>query len=492
MRTPIQVRLALNNLLILLLAMVLAGGLAWLAVEKLYLETQRENLVAQATLIATALYGAPFQTEAAQPYTQTANVLPGIHTRLLSEGGAVLVGLPLSGSEPSVPLPLAESSSPITPEDLTARPEIQSALRGDPGSAIRPVPTAGGRRVLYAAAPVYAADGDIAGIVYLATPLPAGGLPVNLALQFLGVLFVAVSLASLAGRGLASQIARPLQELASSAEVLASGELTHQTSLQSRITELERLEQSFNSMAEDLRRSDQAQKAFIADVSHELRTPLTVIKGTIETLEDGAMDDLRGRIPLLDSMHRETDRLIRLVNDLLVLVRADAGELRLHLQTVSLSALVQARCETMRFLAEREQVELCLKDETPEGATLQADSDRLSQVLDNLLDNAILHAPPRTTVTVLLREQQEGVTCAVCDHGPGIPEEHLARIFDRFYRVDNARDRGHGGMGLGLAISHAIVQAHSGNIWAEVDPSGGTVLAFWLPAGTPDPDSTQS
>ena len=120
MRTPIQVRLALNNLLILLLAMVLAGGLAWLAVEKLYLETQRENLVAQATLIATALYGAPFQTEAAQPYTQTANVLPGIHTRLLSEGGAVLVGLPLSGSEPSVPLPLAESSSPITPEDLTA------------------------------------------------------------------------------------------------------------------------------------------------------------------------------------------------------------------------------------------------------------------------------------------------------------------------------------------------------------------------------------
>jgi signal transduction histidine kinase len=384
-----------------------------------------------------------------------------------------------------------EGSSPVAPEDLMMRPEIGSALEGNPTSSIRRVPAMGGRRVLYAAAPVYAIDGSIAGIVYLATPLPAAGLPINLALQFLAVFLLAVSLASLAGRGLARQIARPLQELASSAEVLASGELAHRTSLQSRITELERLGQSFNSMAENLSRSDLSQKAFIADVTHELRTPLTVIKGTIETLEDGAMDDMRGRIPLLDSMHRETDRLIRLVNDLLVLVRADAGELRMHLQPVTLGALVQARCKTMRLLADRGQVELRVLDETSGGTTLHADSDRLSQVVDNLLDNAIRHAPPRTTVTILIREQQAGVTCTVRDQGPGIPEEHLARVFDRFFRVDDARDRGHGGMGLGLAIARAIVQAHGGRIWAEGYPCGGAVLAFWLPAGTPDPDSTQ-
>ena len=172
-------------------------------------------------------------------------------------------------------------------------------------------------------------------------------------------------------------------------------------------------------MAESLRQSDEAKKAFIADVTHELRTPLTVIKGTIETLEDGALDDTEGRGPLLTSMGRETDRLIRLVNELLVLTRADAGSLQLNLQPLDLAELARTRCDVFSGLATRQGIGLKVRNRSndfshspaaaTEVATTQvrvlADPDRLSQVIDNLLDNAIRHSPENSTITITSRKQ---------------------------------------------------------------------------------------
>ena len=471
----IRTRLSRNYLSVLLLGMSLAGALAWLAVSKLYVDTQRENLLAQAKLIAAGLQDSTLPTQPAEPYLQTSNVLPGIHTRLIGDSGAVVVGLPLA--DELIQLPLAEQDASISPRELLQRPEIESALKGIPATFTRRVVR--NQQVLYAAAPVHAqrSTGEITGIVYIATPLPSGGLPMNIILQLLGAIVIAALLASMAGSVLARKIAAPLEGLAKAAVAISKGDLKQKVPANSDISELHSVSQTFNEMTESLRQSDETKKAFIADVTHELRTPLTVIKGTIETLEDGALDDLEGRGSLLTSMMRETDRLIRMVNELLVLIRADAGALQLNIQNLDLTELAHMRCENMSRLASRQHVELkVVGDSNP----VSADPDRLSQVLDNLLDNAIRHSPENSTVTVMIKPKDEGVECSVSDQGRGIPAKSLPFIFDRFYRVETSRDRISGGTGLGLAIARALVTAHGGKISAHSTEGVGTTITFWL------------
>jgi signal transduction histidine kinase len=470
----IRARLSLNYLIVLLLGMTLAGALVWLAVGGLYVNTQRENLLAQAKLIAAGLGDSPLPTQPIEPYLQTSNVMPGVHTRLIGESGAVVVGLPLS--DEMIQLPPAESAAPIPPRDLIQRPEIESALTGISATAIRRV--LGNQKVLYAAAPIQNSSGQITGIVYIATPLPSGGLPTNLILQLLGAVLLAFVLALVAGGVLARKISSPLEELANAAIAVSKGDLKQSVSANTNISELQSVSQTFNEMVTNLHQADEVKKAFIADVTHELRTPLTVIKGTIETLEDGALDDLEGRTPLLTSMMRETDRLIRMVNELLVLTRADAGALQLNYQELDLTELARMRCETLSLMASRQQVELKV---VGESCPASADPDRISQVLNNLLDNAVRHSPPQSIVTVLVNSKEDGIECSVSDSGAGIPAKNLPFIFDRFYRVETSRDRISGGTGLGLAIARVLVTAHGGRISAQSIEGRGTTITFWLP-----------
>jgi two-component system sensor histidine kinase BaeS len=295
----------------------------------------------------------------------------------------------------------------------------------------------------------------------------------------LGAVAVAVLIAALAGSLLARKISAPLEELAAAAQEVSSGDLKQQISTNTDITELHSLGRTFNEMVANLRQSDETKKAFIADVTHELRTPLTVIKGTIETLEDGALDDLEGRGSLLNAMMRETDRLIRMVNELLVLTRADAGSLSMNMQNLDLTELAQLRCESLKRMAAQQNVELKVQGESQ---MISADPDRLSRVLDNLLANAIRHAPQHSTVVVNIGPKTNGVECSVSNAGPGIPAKHLPLIFDRFYRVESSRDRLSGGTGLGLAIARALVTAHGGNIFAVSTEGQGATVTFWLPA----------
>ena len=478
----IRRRLTLSFVAVLLLGMALAAALAWLAVERQYLDAQRENLLAQARITASALQGAELPLEAAEPYLQTSNIAPGIHTRLIGEGGAVVLGLPrLSGDAP-VEVPTAEEAGAVSPAELLQRPEIRQAMQGLPGATVRRVAAAGNRRVLYAAAPVLSADGSLAGIAYLATPLPKTGLPFPLVLQLAGSGALALLLAGVAATFVAGRIARPLEELANAADAVSAGDLGQHVPAETDVTELRRVGESFNAMTASLRRSDQAKMAFLADVTHELRSPLTVIKGTIETLEDGALDDLAGRGPLLTSMQRETDRLIRMVNDLLVLTRADAGALRLDQQLLDLGELARARCEHLAPLAALRRVHLQSRTGNPGALCTRGDPDRLAQVCDNLLDNAIRYAPEGSVVTVDVRGAGDRVACAVSDCGPGISAQHLPLIFERFYRADASRDRHQGGAGLGLAIARALVQAHGGSIDGQSVEGQGTTITFWLPA----------
>jgi signal transduction histidine kinase len=480
MRTSIQLRLSLTALAVLLLGMGLAAALSWLAVEGLYLDTQRENLLAQARLTASALQGSPLPETPIEPYSQTSNVLPGIHTRLLGEQGAVVVNLPVTADDKPVQVPLAENRATVSTVDLLERPEIRSALGGTPATAVRRVGSAENRRVLYAAAPVYSNDGKIAGIVYLATPLPPASLPANIILQLFGAISVAILLAGIAGAFLSRRIAGPIEKLVDAASAVADGDLDQRVPSNSDIRELHSLGEAFNHMTESLRQSEKAKNSFVADVTHELRTPLTVINGTLETLEDGALDDMEGRGPLLKSMQAETSRLIRLVNDLLVLTRADAGALNLKRESIDLGELARARCEALSALAAHRRVALIV--EAREQAKVWADADRLTQVLDNLLDNAIRHAPDESGVAVVIQREGSEIRCAVSDQGAGISADHLPFVFERFYRVDSSRNRHTGGTGLGLAIVHSLVNAQGGRITAESVEGQGTTVTFWLPS----------
>ena len=461
---PIRNRIFLNSLTILLLGMGVAALLSWRAVESLYIDTQRENLLAQANLTAAALQGQTLPGDA-QPYSQTSNIMPGIHTRLLSDQGVVLQ-LPLSQN-------YDENTTPVSPMELGQRPEIAQAMQGQAATAIRAVQN---RRVLYAAAPVLDDVGVVTGLVYLAMPLPAGGLPLNVILQLSTATLVAVLLALATGAFLARRIVAPVEAISRAASTV---DLTESVPAQSGISELDSLGRAFNAMTDSLRQSDQAKNAFVADVAHELRTPLTVIKGTIETLEDGALDDVEGRGPLLASMGRETERLIRLVNDLLVLTRADAGTLNMHIQPLNLSELAHIRCEHLSRLAANRQVQFAIQFDEP--IWVLGDSDRLAQVLDNLLENATRYSPEGSTVAVEIFKSGGECQCVVRDSGRGIPEKHLPFIFERFYRADNSRNRQTGGAGLGLAIARALVQAQGGRIQADSVKDQGTTIRVTLP-----------
>jgi signal transduction histidine kinase len=475
----LQSRLFLNGLIIVLMGMGLAGFLFWQAAESLYLDTQKENLLAQAELTAAALQSQPLPVTPIEPYSQLSNVQPGFHTRVLDREGTVVIGLPLAAGGQAVQMPAAEDYAVVSPQDLLVRPEIISARQGHAAVEVRTV-LDGQRRVMYAAAPILADDGSVNGLVYLADPLPRGGLPARFLVQLVMAGLAAAALALLAGTLLSRRITRPVFAITAGAAAVSEGDLNRVVLAQSGIRELDTLGDSFNRMVSSIRKSDQAQNAFVADVAHELRTPLTVIKGTVDTLEDGAMDDIEGRGPLLASMQRETDRLIRLVNNLLVLTRADAGLLKLNLKPVDLVLLAQQRCDHLSPLATKKGVKLEIKSE---GLfCVKGDEDRLSQVLDNLLDNAIRYSPENGVVTVeITHGEKQVLNCSIHDSGPGIPPEHLPHIFDRFYRVEASRNRQGGEAGLGLAIARALIHTQGGSILAESLPGGGTTLRISLP-----------
>jgi two-component system phosphate regulon sensor histidine kinase PhoR len=234
-------------------------------------------------------------------------------------------------------------------------------------------------------------------------------------------------------------------------------------------------------MTTRLRAARQMQINFVADVSHELRTPLTSIKGMVETLRDGAIDDPEVRDRFLETAENETDRLIRLVNDLLLLSRVDSEALNLQRQSRDLVQLVQATVERMRPQAEVR--ELVLRVEAVSSMPLVwVDADRIQQVLVILLDNAIKYSRPQGTVAIKVAARPDHSTqVQVCDEGIGIPADDLPRIGQRFYRADKARSRAAGGSGLGLAIAQALVQAHGGRLWLESREGEGTVVSFTLP-----------
>jgi len=229
----------------------------------------------------------------------------------------------------------------------------------------------------------------------------------------------------------------------------------------------------------DLRRADQIRRDFVANVSHELRTPLTAIRGYVEALAEGDATPEDSR-RFLDIIERHTERMERLVKDLLRLARLDAGQETLDIISCDARNLINAVVtELSSALDERHQrVDVAIGA----GAeSLRADPTKLHDVLRNLVANAITYAPERTTIRVETSASGSSVTLSVSDEGPGIPEEDLSRVFERFYRVDKSRARDPGGTGLGLAIVQHLVELHNGEVRAENRQPAGAKVSVTLP-----------
>ena len=291
----------------------------------------------------------------------------------------------------------------------------------------------------------------------------------------------------LAGYFVAARTAGPLRRMARIAARVDAGDLSPRMASSGPRDEVRALADSFDLMLDRLEDAFARQRAFSSDASHELRTPLTVIRGQLEVLSrqrDPSAEDVR-RVERL--VRTEILRMERLVDDLLVLARADEREF-LRPRPVDLEPFAEELLDGARPTADR-RFEL---GTVPSGV-LDVDPDRLAQALRNLLRNAIEYTSDGGLVRLTGTASGERVTLAVEDDGPGIPEAHRERVFDRFHRMDSARTRVRGGAGLGLAIARAIAEAHGGTIYAGASPEGGARVVIELPGFrplVPDPDAT--
>lgn len=279
------------------------------------------------------------------------------------------------------------------------------------------------------------------------------------------------------------QIVAPVQEMMSISQRIAEGHYDERVNIPgnvrpSEMDELANLAVSFNQMASKLDRTESMRRQLIGDVAHELRTPLSTIKASMEGLIDGV---LPAEVETYQQVHREADRMQRLVHDLQELSRVEAGVYQMEFRDVQIADLVEAaRARLERQFIEKE-VDLKV-DIPPNLPSIRADESRIGQVLLNLLGNALQYTLPQGEVRISAVQQEQDVVVSIRDTGVGIPLEHIPHIFTRFYRVDKSRSRAGGGSGIGLTIAKHIIEAHDGHIWAESPGTDkGSTFSFSLP-----------
>jgi heavy metal sensor kinase len=306
---------------------------------------------------------------------------------------------------------------------------------------------------------------------------------VDQALESLRNRFIAVGLGALVlsviiAIWLANLISRPLRRMSAVASAVDSGDLSHRIDYRGD-DEVGVLAEAFNHMLDRLEEGFRLQRDFVSDASHELRSPLTVLRGRIEQLSDHAGD----RDAVATEAHelmREVRRMERLTDDMLTLAKAERGGL-VQRRRVPIDDFVEDLRRDLPLLGPRHY-----SVESSVHGDLEADPDRLAQVLRNLVTNAVRHTSADGHIGISIGSENGTAVFAVSDDGTGIEPDQLGRIFDRFHRTDEGRSRAEGGSGLGLAIARAIVEAHGGSIAAESPPGDGATIRFSIPGYSPN------
>ncbi len=316
--------------------------------------------------------------------------------------------------------------------------------------------------------------GDPVGQQMDAATLAAFGDAVRTAL--LAAFLAAVAAAVIVALAVSTRIAGPVTRLAAAAHRIAAGHYAERAPAGGE-GEIADLAASFDVMAGSLEATEQRRLRLVGDVAHELRTPLTTLDGYLEGLQDGVVAP---EPPTWELLRRETARLTRLVDDLQDLWRAEARQLPLRLEAVDVSTVILDAAERARPAAATRGIEV--RVDTKDPLVARADRDRVAQILDNYLSNALRYAPEGSVVVISAAATDE-VTITVTDTGPGLTPEQQVQVFERFYRVDPSRSRALGGSGIGLAISRALATAMDGRAWStSPGPGRGSSFHLALPA----------
>lgn len=276
-------------------------------------------------------------------------------------------------------------------------------------------------------------------------------------------------------RVLARGMTSPLREMEQAASSIARGDYSQRVEVTTR-DEVGRLAAAFNRMAADLDDVDRMRRDLVANVSHELRTPISALQAHLENMVDGVEP---ADVDVLRTMLGQTERLGRMVTQLLDLSRLESGNSPLHNQRFAVGPLLEQAADESRLQRPGLEVQVSVE---PADLAVDGDPERVHQVVANLLENAARYSPDDEPVELLGRARNGHVVIEVADHGPGIPPDEQVRVFERFYRADHARAAERGGAGLGLAIAHWIVDLHGGDIRAEDRDPHGCRMVVELPA----------
>jgi signal transduction histidine kinase len=336
--------------------------------------------------------------------------------------------------------------------------------------------------VEYAAVPLRQTGGP--GMFYAVRAVPGFWVSsMRFLTEFWSQLLVAGAVAAVVALAIARWLARgmtqPLRDMAEAARRMETGDYTRRVVTDSR-DEVGRLADAFNRMSAELDGLEMLRRELVANVSHELKTPISALRAHLENLLDGVEEP---NPETLQVMLVQSERLGRLVDQLLDLSKLESGDVPLEREPVEVAPLVAQVLSEIQVA--RPEAEVSVSDALPvDLPAVFADRERVHQVLFNLLDNAVRLTPSGGRVTVTASRHIGSVDVAVADTGPGISAEDLPRVFERFFRVDASRSRDDGGTGIGLAIARSVVEAHGGRIWAESEPGKGSTFTFELPVAS--------
>ena len=298
--------------------------------------------------------------------------------------------------------------------------------------------------------------------------------------QFLLAGVIAAVIALVMARWLARGMTQPLRDMADAAGRMETGDYSTRIYTTTR-DEVGQLAAAFNRMSRELENLETSRRDLVANVSHELKTPITAIRAHLENLLDGVEEP---DVETLQVMLAQSERLGRLVEQLLDLSKLESGDVPLRRESVALAPLVSRVMSEIEVASSGRDVDVAsdLPEDLPQ---IEADAERMHQVIFNLVDNAVRFTPEGGAVRIVAQQHNGSIEVRVADTGVGIPPEALPRLFERFYRVDPARARDGGGTGIGLAIARSVVEAHGGTIRAESLPGKGSTFTFDLPIASP-------
>ena len=296
--------------------------------------------------------------------------------------------------------------------------------------------------------------------------------------QMLGVFLLALAVVLVLAGFISRIVTRPVRELSDGIERMSKGDYQYRVHVPGK-GEMAQLAAAFNQMSEQVHNLDEARNQFVSNASHELKTPLATIKILVESMMYQDDMDPQLRREFLGDIDREIDRLSSVVGDLLTLVHIDSHKLRLRREMMVFAETVRESVKRLQPLAKKRGQEISVEITDP--CEMFADPGKLAQVCYNIIENAIKYTPDGGKITVRLRRMGRDAVLDISDTGVGIPEEDLAHVFDRFYRVDKARSRDTGGTGLGLSIVQQIVRLHAGSVTVQSKRGEGTTFTVQLP-----------